>query len=87
MPVKLWFTMNHGGCAVPYELSKNRAKGIDPYSMLSLIKFLAPVWRRVTPVSDFQATLGYEYIHAQIENEFKGNLTTVRLDTFPNKLC
>ena len=41
--VKIWFTMNHGGCAVPYELSKNRAKGIDPYSMFSVINFLALV--------------------------------------------
>ncbi|WP_257790957.1 hypothetical protein [Candidatus Formimonas warabiya] len=39
---------------MPHELSRNRAKGIDPYSMFSVINFLALVWRRVTPVLDFE---------------------------------
>ena len=71
---------------MPHELSRNRAEEINPYSMLSVIKALAPVWRYVTPVSDFQTTLGYEY-PAQIEKEFEGNLATVCFDTFSNKLC
>lgn len=48
---------------MPHELCKNQVGEINPYSMLSILKFLATVWRRVTPVSDFQATLGYEYPH------------------------
>ena len=51
--------MNHGGWAIPL--------GINPYSMVSIIKSLTPVWRRVTPVSDFQATLGYEYPYTDLE--------------------
>ena len=71
---------------MPYELSKNRAGEIKPYSMFSIIKSLAPVWQRVTPVSNFQAAMGYES-PKQIEKEFKGNLATVCFDTFLNKLC
>ena len=70
---------------MPHALSKT---GLEELIVqhISIIKFLAPVWRCVTPVSDFQETLGYEY-PAQIEKEFEGNLTTVHFDTFPNKLC
>ncbi|WP_313563722.1 hypothetical protein [Ruminiclostridium cellobioparum] len=42
MPVKLWFTMNHGGWAVPHALSKT---GLEELIVqhISIIKFLAPV--------------------------------------------
>ena len=71
---------------MPHELSKNRSGEINPYSMFSIIKSLAPVCQRVTPVSNFQATLEHKY-HSWIEKEFEGILTTVRFDSFPNKLC